>query len=60
MSKRAFDKIAAGMQAAIDYVDGDREGFVAHFPGIGKALGFSQAKSTERSTSSDKIDVKKV
>lgn len=53
MSKSAFDKIAAGMQAAIDYVDGDREGFVTHIPeevdlkGIRNSLGLSQPKFAE-------------
>ncbi len=53
MSKSAFDKIAAGMQAAIDYVDGDREGFVTHIPedidlkGIRTGLGLSQPKFAE-------------
>lgn len=53
MSKSAFDKIAAGMEAAIDYVDGDREGFVTHIPeeidlkGIRTSLGLSQPKFAE-------------
>lgn len=53
MSKSAFDRIAAGMQAAIDYVDGDREGFVTHIPedidlkGIRTGLGLSQPKFAE-------------
>ncbi len=58
MSKGAFDKIAAGMQAAIDYVDGDREGFVTHIPGkadekgMRSSLGLSQPKSSRVSTKS--------
>jgi putative transcriptional regulator len=53
VSKSAFDKIAAGMEAAIDYVDGDREGFVTHIPeeidlkGIRTSLGLSQPKFAE-------------
>lgn len=53
MSKSAFGEIAAGMQAAIDYVDGDREGFITHIPedvdlkGIRTRLGLSQAKFAE-------------
>lgn len=30
MSTSAFDKIAAGIEAAIDYVDGARGGFISH------------------------------
>lgn len=50
MSKGAFDKIAAGMQAAIDYVDGARDGYEVHIPeevdlkAIRKSLGLSQGK----------------
>lgn len=53
MSKSAFDKIAAGIEAAIDYVDGDRDGFVTHIPeevdlkGIRTGLGLSQPKFAE-------------
>jgi putative transcriptional regulator len=53
MTKSAFDKIAAGMQSAIDYVEGEREGFVTHIPedvdlkSIRKGLGLSQPKFAE-------------
>ena len=53
MTKSAFDKIAAGMEAAIDYVDGQREGFVTHIPenvdlkSIRKGLGLSQPRFAE-------------
>lgn len=50
MTQSAFEKIAAGMQAAIDYVEGARTGYVVHIPkevdlkGIRKVLGLSQGK----------------
>lgn len=53
MSKMAFDKIAAGLQSAIGYVEGGREGYVVHIPeqvdikAIRKGLGFSQSKFAE-------------
>jgi putative transcriptional regulator len=48
MTKSAFDQIASGMQAAIDYVGGAREGYSVHVPeqvdlkAIRSRLGLSQ------------------
>ncbi len=53
MTKSAFDKIAAGMQSAIEYAGGAREGYEVHIPqdvdlkGIRKGLGLSQGKFAE-------------
>jgi putative transcriptional regulator len=50
MTKSAFEKFAAGLEDAIAYVEGERDGFVTHIPeevdlkGIRKGLGLSQDK----------------
>jgi putative transcriptional regulator len=53
MTKNAFSKIMAGLQDTLEYVEGERAGFVTHIPeevdlkGIRKGLGLSQVKFAE-------------
>lgn len=54
MTKKAFDKIMEGLQAAVRYAEGDETGAIVHVPktidvrAVRKALGLSQQEFAAR------------